>query len=150
MPPLVEHVLRGGAFGAVVGGAIAGVGWVVRARNAMPVDLGVDAPALVATQRPFAELLLHFQGISHHTADTQRWYADLVACCEHVAASAGATGGAQGRVQAAATRAMANARALVNGAIAARDMNAYQCKTYLDEVQGHLNGLVRAMLVRTS
>lgn len=145
----VEHAIKGAAFGAFLGASVASAGWVVRQRNAAPIDLGeVEAPVVLARHRPLAETLLEFKQISHHTASTRALYAQLVRECELVVANGGATGGvAQVTVQRRVLHAAGYAKRLVGAALRSRDPRAYDCRATIETLEGHLGAVLKNMLI---
>lgn len=147
LPPFFDHAAKGALFGGLVGGSIAVVGWVVRQRNETVIDLGVDAPTILAAHRPLAEALLHFKDVSHHSATTRALYTQLVRNCESVVEQEDATGAAQVVVQKRVTEAVACAKRLAREAFRFRDPHAHDCRTQIEHVQGHLAGVQKNMMM---
>lgn len=148
MPPFLEHVARGAAFGAVVGSGIAGIGWFVRQRNEVTIELGVPAPNVLARHRPLAETLVHFEGVSHHSEATKALYAQVVRdcefVCEHEAAERGA---AQVAVQKRLTQALTCARRLAREAFRHRDPKAHDCRLQIEALEAHLGAVQKNMMM---
>lgn len=148
-PPFYEHAARGAAFGAVIGTGIAVFGWFVRERNSSPIELGVDAPLLVRNHRALAETLLHFKGVSHHSATTKALYAQIVRDCEFVAANEAATGAQQVKVQKVVTQVVTCAKRLAHEAYRHRDPQAHDCRMQIETVEGHLAAVQKNMMMAT-
>ena len=149
-PPFLEHALKGAAFGGLVGGSIAAMGWMVRQRNSGTVDLGVDAPTLVGRHRSFAEELLPFREVAQRQPALQSLYEQIVDDCEYAVQNGGAKGGAQIAVQKRANRAVAGARKFSHEAFRCRDALAQDCKMQADVIQTHLNGVIKNMMMSSS
>lgn len=147
MPPFAEHAARGAAFGALVGGSIAAVGWFVRQRNETVIDLGVPAPRLMARYRALAETLLEFKAVSHHSETARALYTQIVRDCEYVAENEAAVGPTQVAVQKRVTQAVSCARRLAHEAFKHRDPRAHDCRTRIDTLEGHLAGVQKNMMM---
>lgn len=141
-----EHAAKGAVFGALVGGAVAAFGWVVRQRNEVPIDLGVPAPNLMR-HRALAEALLHFHGVSHHSAATRALFAQIVQDCEFVVGHEDAKGGAQVAVQKRITQAIACCRKLAHLAFKHRDPASHDCRAQIETVEGHLTSVQKNMMM---
>ena len=148
VPPFWEHSAKGAAFGALFGGGVAAIGWIMRARNGAVIDLGAaPTPHLLAEHRALAETLLSFRCVSEHSATTRALYRQLVAHCEYVASHAHATGGKQVAVQKRVTSAVACAKRLAQEAMRFRDPRAYDCRAEVERVEGHLGGIQKNMMM---
>ena len=147
LPPLAEHAARGAAFGALVGGGIAAVGWFIRQRNTVTIELDVPAPRLLERYRPLAEVLLHFKGVAHHSATTRALYVHLVRDCEFVAEHDAATGAAQVVVQKRLTQAVNCAKRLAREALTYRDPQAHDCRMQIETLEGHLSSIQKNMMM---
>lgn len=150
LPPFWEHATRGAAFGALVGGGVAVVGWAIRQRNQVAIDLGVPAaevPRLLGGHRALAETLLHFKELSHHSATTQALYAQIVRDCEFVLEREAATGGAQVAVQKRVSQALLCAKRLAHEAFRHRDPRAHDCRMQVDELEAHLSSVQKNMMM---
>lgn len=146
-PPFFEHAARGAAFGALVGGSIAALGWVVRQRNETVVDLEVPAPTILARHRPLAEALLHFKAVSEHSDATQVLYAQVVRDCEFVVAHEECKGAAQVSVQKHITQAVTCAKRLCHEAFRHRDPRAHDCRMQVETIEGHLGNVQKNMML---
>ena len=146
-PPLIEHTVKGALMGAMLGGGVAALGWVMRARDATPIELGVPAPHLLARHRALAEALLPFERASHHGASTRALYTQLVRDCEFVVAQQHAKGGAQVTVQKRVSQALLCAKRIAHEAFRARDPSAHDCRAQVDEVEAHLGTVQRNMMM---
>ena len=147
LPPFADHAMRGAAFGAFLGGSIAAAGWLVRQRDAEPVELGAEAPHLLARHRALAESLLHFKAVSEHSPTTRALYAQLVRDCEYAAERDAATGAAQVAVQKRVTQAASCAKRLAHEAYRHRDPRAHDCRMQIEALQGHLGALQKNMML---
>ena len=141
VPPFFDHTARGAVFGAMVGGGIAALGWVVRQRNATVIDLEVPAPRILAEHRALAEALLYFKHVSHHNDTTRSLYAQVVKDCEFVVGQQGCKGGAQVLLQKRITQAVACAKRLCHEAFRHRDPSAHDCRMQIEVLEGHLGSV---------
>lgn len=150
LPPFLDHTARGALFGAFFGGSVAAVGWAIRQRNEAVIDLGVPAPHLLAHHRDLAETILHFKAASEHSDATRALFAQIVKDCEYVVEHRHAPRGvAQVVVQKCITDAVHCARRLAREALRHRDPTAYEIRTQIDTLQGHLGGIQKNMLMGT-
>lgn len=147
LPPLFDHAARGAAFGALVGGGIATVGWFIRQRNTVTIDLDVPAPNIMANHRPLAETLLYFKNVSHHSPMTQTLYAHIVKDCEYVAQHNAATGASQVAVQKRYTCAISLAKRLAREAFKHRDPSAHDCRMQIQALEAHLGAIQKNMMI---
>jgi hypothetical protein len=146
LPPIVDHVMKGAALGAFVGGGIATAGWFIRQRNQQSADLGVEAPNI----RKFSNLsdvLETFKPISAHSQHTRRLYTSLINMCEYIAKNAQATGGRQVAVQRSATAVISVAKRLCDEAIKHRDMGAYDAKAQIETLEGCIHNILQNMML---
>ena len=146
-PPFLEHAARGAALGALVGGGIAAVGWFVRQRNDVVVDLGTPAPHLLSGYRALAETLLHFKEVAHHSTTTQALFAQMVQDCEFVAKHDTAKGAMQLTVQKRITQTTTCARRLAHEAFRHRDSHAHDCRMQVEALEAHLGAIQKNMMI---
>lgn len=147
LPPFWDHSLRGAAVGAVLGGTIASVGWVIRQRNGQVVDLGEDAPSLLARYRPIAETLLHFKEVSNVSSVSKRLYKKIIKDCEFIASNDTATGGKQVEIQKRLMAVKFHAKQLASEAFKMRHVHCHDCALQIDTLDGQLSGIQKNMMM---
>ena len=147
LPPFVEHASKGAMVGAVFGAAIAAVGWIVRRRNAAEIDLGADAPHLLAKYRHLADALLPFKEVSSASPTAEALYIQMVNGCEFVASNDSAAGGQQIQVQKRVTQTLFCAKQLAAEAFRARHPHCHECKMQVEVLQGLLGGIQKNMMM---
>lgn len=147
----VEHVAAASLFGASLGAAIGGVGWVMRARERMEIDVGEHKiPYLLARRRECAEILHRFRAISR--CDARRspaWYRALVERCEFLAKHE--NGDAPPHVQAKAQTMVEEAKACANKlcriAFAKGDgVRAHECRMEIESLDVHMHQMLKNVM----
>lgn len=146
-PPFHEHLVKGAMLGAVVGGSIAGLGWVIRQRNTSTIDLGVEAPHLISGCRPLAEALLHFKAVARHSDAMQALFMQIVRDCDYVIEHRTATGGGQVAVQRRITQAVHCAKRFVREAYGHRDPAAHDVRMQIETLETHLGNVQKNMMM---
>lgn len=147
MRACVEHVAGGAICGALVGGTIAALGWVIRQRNNIVIDLNVPATHLMSRYRPLAECLLTFKAVCEHSSVTRALYIQIVKDCEFIAQHDTATGSAQIIVQKRILQAVACAKRLASEAFKYRDVAAHDCRAQIDTLREHLGNIQKNMMM---
>lgn len=146
VPPFIEHVFKGAVVGSFVGSGVAAVGWIIRSRNAIVVDLGIPTPVLLKRHRGLSETLLQYKQVSEVSPDAKALFNQLVVECEFVAANENAQGGMQVRVQKRVSQAIYCADKLCKEAFRLRHPQCYECRMNIETLKGQLGAIQKNMM----